>query len=168
MTTTLSTVSRAGLTAALLALAGILGWIGVTRSTGGGGGVALLLLLVAVLPLAAAGLLYVRRGVGSALAILAAVVGALVGVGLSFCLCAAPLKPESIALLIGSLAVLIFALADLQARGLGLLAIVIAAVIFVFTFSSNLPILAAGLVVAAAVAWVLLRRRRPAGGAPAA
>jgi len=62
------------LAVALLVLAGVFTWVAVTRANSGqpGAGASL---LSALLPLVAAGLLFIRRGVGATLAIFAALLG---------------------------------------------------------------------------------------------
>ncbi|OGN81045.1 MAG: hypothetical protein A2X23_10365 [Chloroflexi bacterium GWC2_73_18] len=165
--TTRSTITRAALALALLALAGILIWVGATRASNGQTTVAVLILLSALLPLAAAGLLFIRPGIGAALAIFAALLGAFWGLLLSFCLgCSpTPVSTESIALLVAAAAVFALALVELVTLGLAWVAIAIAVVVFALVFSSNLLILAAGLVVAAVVAWLMFRRRGSGSGA---
>jgi hypothetical protein len=162
--TTRGTVSRAALAAALLVLAGILIWIGVTRFTTGATGTEYLL-GSALLPLAAAGLLFRRRGMGAGLAVVAALLGALVGVGLSFCLCSAPLKTESIALLVASLAVFVLALVELLTLRLAWVAAAIVIGVFVLLFPGYWSIFAVGLVIVGLVVWLLIRRRGSGSGA---
>jgi hypothetical protein len=83
--TTRGTITRAALAVALLALAVILAWVRVTRPSSDALFVALIL-VSALLALAAAGLLFVRRPIGATLALVAALFGAFWGLVLSICL----------------------------------------------------------------------------------
>jgi len=165
--TTRSAITRAALAVALLVLAGVFGWVALTRASSGQPG-AVPSLLSALLPLVAAGLLFLRRGVGATLAIVAGLLGALFGFLLSFCpLCSPqpPLSAESIALYAG--AVVVLALAVVELKTLGLVWVAIAIGVAVLAFSGTLGILAAGLVVAAVIAWRIRRGRRSGSGASA-
>jgi len=157
------TITRAALAAALLALAGVLGWVGVTRQTTGQPG-ALPALLVALLPLAAAGLLFRRPVLGATLAVLAALLGAGVALALTFCLCPMPpLAAEFMALYAAALAVLGLALLELVRLGLAWFALVI--VVVVLTFAGSVGVVVAGLIVAGLIGrWMLQRRRLGAAG----
>ena len=158
------TIARVALAAALLALAGVLGWVAGTRQTTGQPG-ALPVLLVALLPLAAAGLVFRRPVVGAILAVLAALLGAGVALALTFCLCPMPpLALEFVALYTAALVVFGLALLELVALGLAWLAIVI--VVVVLAFAGTVGIVVAGLLVVALIArWKLQRRRLgPANG----
>lgn len=159
------TIIRVALAAALLVLAGVFIWVGVTRSAKGPGGE--VILAAALLPLAAAGLLSVRRDRGSALAalgttlaIVVAPIAALIGYGISFCMCQAPLSAESIALMAVAAAVFPLAVADIALVGLVWIAIVIA--VAVLASSGTVGLIAAGIIVAAAVAWLIVKARRSA------
>ena len=156
------TITRAALAAALLALAGVLGWVGVTRQTTGQPG-ALPALLVALLPLAAAGLLFRRPVLGATLAVLAALLGAGVALALTFCLCPMPpLAAEFMALYAAALAVLGLALLELVRLGLAWFALVI---VVVLTFAGSVGVVVAGLIVAGLIGrWMLQRRRLGAAG----
>jgi len=158
------TVSRSALAVALLALAGLLIWVGMTRFATGQAGTEYLL-GSALLPLAAAVLLFRRRGLGAGLAVAAALLGALLGVGLSFCLCSAPLKTESIALLVASLAVFVLSLVELLTLRLAWVALAIVIGAFVVLFPGYWSIVAAGLVIVGLVVWLLVRRRGSGSGA---
>lgn len=104
---TRKTVIRDALAVALLVLAGVLGWVGVTRA----GTAVPVLSVMAILPLAAAVLLYVRRGVGVTLAVLAALLAALLVYAMNFCflVCNQQFSADSAALLV--VAVVVLALA---------------------------------------------------------
>jgi hypothetical protein len=163
--TTRSTVTPAALAVALIALAGVLIWVGVTQATGGRSGTVPSLAL-AVLPLVAAWLLFKRPAVGATLAVVAALLGAGAGLVLNFCLCPMPpLGPEFVALFVA--AALAFALALLQLVTLGLGWFVLAILVALLAISGTVGIVAAAILVAAAVIWLLVRRRRSGGGASA-
>jgi len=110
-------IARAALAVALLALTGVSAWVGVSRATSGQGG-APALLIAGLLPLATAGLLFVRPRLGAGLAVVAALVGAVSGIPLSFCLCGAPLSDSSIALLVASGVVLAVGIVTLLVLGM--------------------------------------------------
>ena len=101
--TTRGTITRAALAVALLVLAGALAWVGVTRATNGQLFV-VLILVTALVALAAAGLLFVRRWIGATLGLVAALLGAFWGLVLSICLFCAPqpLSAEAIALFVAA------------------------------------------------------------------
>jgi len=154
-TSTLSTVLRAALVVALLGQAAALAWIALMPTFAGQPGV---LLAIALVPVVAAGLLFVRRGLGATLAVVASLLGGLIGYILSVCfMCGTPTPapPEALALDVASVAVFALALLELRALRLGWVIIPIA---IVFLVLANNPI-AAGLVVAAAVVLLLVRRR---------
>jgi hypothetical protein len=157
-------IARAALAVALLALTGVSAWVGVSRATSGQGG-APALLIAGLLPLATAGLLFVRPRLGAGLAVVAALVGAVSGIALSFCLCAAPLSDSSIALLVASGAVLAVGIVTLLMLGMTWVVIGIPLVPLVILFSGNPFVLLAGVVVVGAVTWLVLRRRRAAAEA---
>ena len=151
------TITRSLLAVALLVLAGLIIFVGLTRSTSQ----PTLVYVSALLPVAAAGLLYVRRSIGAAIAVLAALLGALYGFLLSVCiLCAPPpLSPEAIAIFVT--AAVIYALALLELRTLGLVWVGLAVPVTILALSGNQVFIIVGIVmVAALVAWVILRRRR--------
>ena len=152
---TTRSMTRVALAVGLCALAGVLIWVGMARASSGQTGT-VPLLLFALVPLAAAGLLFIRRGFGAALAVIAALLAAGVGIGLSMF---APLSTESIAILVAALGVFVLALVELLAVGLAWVGVAILVAVFVLLFSSNPPILVAGLVVIGVVAWLALRRR---------
>ncbi len=94
-------VTRLALAAALLVLAGIIGWAGLTRPNNNAPAV---WLGAALVPLAAAALLRIRPSAGAVLAVVAALVGAVLGLLLQFCLfcpTVPPLTAEAIALFAG-------------------------------------------------------------------
>jgi hypothetical protein len=160
------TITRTALAVALLVLAGLIGWVGVSR----GSNQPVIVLIAALLPVAAAGLLFVSRAIGSTLAILAALVGALVGFLLSVCiLCSEqpPLSPEAIAVYVTSLVIYVLALIEL--RTLGLVWVGLAVPVVILALSGNQIFIAVALLaVALVVVWLLIRRRRaPADGPPA-
>ena len=165
--TTRSTFTRAALAVALLVLAGILVWVGATRAENGTAG-GILSLVSALLALVAAAFLFIRRGIGATLAIVAGLLGALFALVLSVCfLCSPqpPLSAEAIALFVA--AVVILALAVVELKTLGLAWVAIAIGVAVLAFSGTLGMLVAGLVVAAVVARWVLRRRRSGSGVSA-
>jgi hypothetical protein len=137
--------------------------VGLTR----GSNQPVIIVVAALLPVAAAGLLFVSRAIGTTLAVLAALVGALVGFLLSVCiLCPQqpPLGLEAIALYVT--AVVIYVLALIELRTLGLVWIGLAVPVLIVALSGNQLFIAVGLIaVAAAIVWAFLRRRRPGGGA---
>jgi hypothetical protein len=157
--TTGSNVTRNALALALVVLAGLMAWVVTTRAATGQP----VVLLLAVLPVVATVLLFVRRGIGATLAVVAALAGALFGLLLSICiLCPAqpPLSPEAIALF--ATALVVFVLAVVELRTLSLAWVAVAIVVVVLAFSGTVGIIVAGLIVAAAVVWLLLSRRRSA------
>jgi hypothetical protein len=154
------TITRSLLAVALLVLAGLIILVGLTRSTSQ----PTLVYVSALLPVAAAGLLFVRRSIGATVAILAALLGALYGFLLSVCiLCPPPpLSPEAVAIFATS--AVIYALALLELRTLGLVWIGIAVPVAILALSGNVVFIVVGLVMAAVlVGWGILRRRRSAG-----
>lgn len=163
--TTRGTITRAALAVALVGLAGAFIWVGAMRATSGQpGGVPSLLL--ALVPLAAAGLLFVRLRVGATLAVLAALLGAGVAFALNFCLCPMPpLGPEFVALYVA--AAVVFGLALFQLVTLGLAWFALATLVALLAFSGTMGLVVAGLLVAAVVAWRIFRRRRSGSGASA-
>jgi hypothetical protein len=166
--TTRSTITRAALALALLTLAGILIWVRVTRMSSGQPS-DVPILLSALLALVAAGLLFVRRGIGAALAMVASLLGAFWGLLLSVCfLCPPePLSAEAIALFVAAGLVFALAVVELVTIGLAWVAIAIVVVVFVVGSSFNPLVLGIGLVVAALVAWRMLKRRGSGSGASA-
>jgi hypothetical protein len=157
------TITRTALAVALLVLAGLIGWVGLT----GGSNQPVIVVLLALVPVAAAGLLFVRRAIGSTLAIVAALVGALFGFLVSVCiLCPqqAPLSPEAIGLYVTSLAIYVLALIEL--RTLGLVWVGLAVPVLILALSGNQIFIAVALLAAAVVVVRLLIRRRRRGGAP--
>lgn len=157
------TITRTALAVALLVLAGLIVWVGLTRSTAQPA----VLFLSALLPAVAAALLFVRRGVGTALAVVAALLGALYGFLLSVCiLCPAPpLSAEAVAIYVT--AAVIYALALLELRTLGLVWIAILIPVAILALSGNQIFIAVAVVIAAVVVLrFLIRRRRPDSGAP--
>jgi hypothetical protein len=161
-TFTFSTVTRAALVVALLGQAAALAWIALMPTFAGQPGA---LLAIALVPVVAAGLLFVRRGLGAILAVVASLVGGLIGYFFSVCfMCGTqmPIPPEGLALDVAS--VLVFGLALVELRGLRL-GWVLIPIAVVFLVLANNPI-AVGLVVAAAVVLVLVRRRRQETGRP--
>lgn len=156
------TITRTALAVALLVLAGLIGWVGLTRGTNQ----PVVVLIAALLPVAAAGLLFVRRAIGSTLAVIAALLGAIVGLLLSVCfLCPQqpPLGPEAIALYVSALVIYVLALIEL--RTLGLVWVGLAIPVVILALSGNQLFIAVGLIaIAAAVIWLLVRRRRSGGG----
>jgi len=161
--TTRNAITRAALAVALLALAGILAWVGVTRASSGQLG-AEPILLSALLALVAAGLLFIRRGIGATLAMVAALLGAFWALLLSFCLGCPPqpLSAEAIALFVTAGLTFLLALVELVTLGLAWVAIAIVVAVLVL---GNSLILAAVVVVAAVVGWLWLRRRKSGSGA---
>jgi hypothetical protein len=157
------TITRTALAVALLVLAGLIGWVGLTR----GSNQPVILVVAALVPVAAAGLLFVRRAIGTTLAVFASLVGALFGFLLSVCiLCPAqpPLGPEAIALYVTSLAIYVLALIEL--RALGLVWVGLAVPVVILALSGNQIFIAVALIAAAAgVIWLLVRRRRSRNGA---
>lgn len=156
------TITRTALAVALLVLAGLIAWVGLTRASSQ----PVIVLIAALLPVVAAGMLFVRRAIGSTLAVIAALLGAIVGLLLSVCfLCPQqpPLSPEAIALYVTAL--VIYALALIELRTLGLVWVGLAIPIVILALSGNQLFIAVGLIaVAAAVIWLLVRRRRSGGG----
>jgi hypothetical protein len=158
-----STITRGALAAALLVLAGLIVWLSLLPPFTGQPGVQHLFALV---PVAAAGLLFVRRGLGATLSVISAVLGALFGLILSVCfMCGTqpPLRAEVIAVYVTALVILALALIELRTLRLGWVIIPIAIVFLVL--ANNL--IAAGVVVVVAVVWLLVRRRRSSSSAPA-
>ncbi|MDQ2966527.1 MAG: hypothetical protein M3R57_11845 [Chloroflexota bacterium] len=157
------TIMRSALAVALFGLAGLIGWVGLTR----GSNQPVIVLIAALLPVAAAGLLFVRRALGSTLAVIAALVGALVGFLLSVCiLCPAqpPLSAEAVALYVTALVIYVLALIEL--RTLGLVWVGLAVPVVILALSGNQIFIAVALlVIAVAVVWLWLRRRRSGRGA---
>ncbi len=98
--------------------AGVLGWVAWSRASSGNAG-AELTLVVALLPLAATGLLFLRATgmmveLGAALAVVAAVLGALVGLGISICSCSPQtFDADAIALFVLAVVILPLAVAGL-------------------------------------------------------
>jgi hypothetical protein len=166
MITTRRKIMRAALIVALLVLTAVLAWVAWTKLSTGQGG-AQLVLPVALLSLAAAGLLFLRRNRGGVLAILAgtlaifaALFGALVGLALSYCVLCSPQPPlsaESVALWVVAVVVLALVLADLAS--LGLLWVVIAIAVPILVLAGGVGIVAAAVLVAAVVLWLILKRR---------
>ncbi len=160
------TITRAALAVALVALAGAFIWVGATRATNAQPGAAIPSLLLALVPLVAAGLLFARPGVGTTLAIVAALLGAGEAFALNFCLCPMPaLSPEFVALYVAAAVVLALALVQLVTLGLAWFAMTI--VVAFLALLGPVGILAAGLLIAAVVAWRMFRRRRSKSGASA-
>jgi hypothetical protein len=157
------TITRTALAVALLVLAGLIVWVGLTRAHSDQLGVVVATVL---LPLVAAGMLLVRRGVGATLAVFAALLGAFYGFILSICiLCPPPpLSAEAIALWVTALAIYLLALLEL--RTLGLLWVALVIPVAIVALSGNVVFIAVGLVVAVIVVWLLVKRRSSAN-APA-
>lgn len=164
-------IIRTVLVVALVAQASALGWVAWTKASTGQGG-ALLVAFAALLPLLAAGLLALRRdgggplsALGGTLAIIAALLGTLVGFVVSSCFyfyCGGqpPLSAEAIALLVLSIVVFALTVADLAA--VGLVWVTVGIVVFVLAISGTVGLIAASLIVAGVVAWFIVRpRRRP-------
>jgi hypothetical protein len=164
--TTRGTITRAALAVALLAMAVILAWVGMTRK--GSDQLFVVLILVTVLvALAAAGLLFVRRWIGATLGLVAGLLGAFWGLVLSVCLFCAPqpLSAEAIALFVAAGLTFIVALTELVTLGLAPVAIAIIVVVLALGSSGN-PLLLGILLVAAAVGiWLWFRRRGSGSGA---
>jgi LPXTG-motif cell wall-anchored protein len=158
------TITRTALAAALLVLAGLIVWVGLTRTSSDRLGIVLATVL---LPLLAAALLLIRRDIGATLAIFAALLGAFYGLVLSICiLCPPPpLSAEAIALWVTALAIYLLALLEL--RTLGLLWVALVIPVAIIALSGNVIFIAVGLVVAAIVVWLLVKRRRSRSGASA-
>jgi hypothetical protein len=157
---TRSTITRGALTAALLVLAGLIVWVVLTRSVGDQ---RVILLLSALLPVVAAGLLFVRRAIGATLAVIAALLAALFGFLLSFCfLCPAqpPLSAEAIALFVTALVILALAVVELRTLRVGW--VIVPIVIVVLVLANNL--IGVAVVVAAVIVWLLVRRLRSGRG----
>jgi len=158
------TITRTALAVALLLLAGLIGWVGLTR----GSNQPAILLIAVLLPVAAAGLLFVHRAIGSALAVIAALVGALFAFLLSVCiLCPEqpPLSPEAIALYL--IALVIYVLALIELRTLGLVWVGLAVPVAILALSGNQIFIALGLLALVVLVVLLItRRRRSGGGAP--
>jgi hypothetical protein len=156
------TIVRNALAVALLALAGLIIWVGLTRAGRDQLGVVLLSVL---LPVAATALLFVRRQIGATLAVFAALLAVVYGFLLSVCLFCPPppLSPEAVGLFVG--AVVIYALALLELRTLGLIWVGIAIPVAILALSGNQLFIAIAVVVGVLVvgSW-LLRRRRDSGG----
>lgn len=153
------TITRSLLAVALLVLAGLIIWVGLTRSTSQPA----IVFLSALLPVVAAGLLFVRRSLGATVAVFAALLGALYGFLLSVCiLCPPPpLSVEAVAIFVAS--AVIYALALLELRTLGLVWVAIAVPVAILALSGNQIFIVVGLVmVLALVGWRILRRRRSA------
>jgi hypothetical protein len=160
---TRGTVTRGALTVALLVLAGLIVWVVLTRAVTDQRGI---LLLAALLPIVAAGLLFVRRAIGATLAVIAAFIGALFGFLLSICvLCPVqpPLSAEAIALFVTALVILALAVVELRTLRVGW--VIVPIVIVVLALANNF--IGVGVVVAAVIVWLLVRRLRPGrGGTP--
>jgi len=158
-------ITRAALAVALVALAGILAWVGVTRPGSDQLFVALIL-GSALVALAAAGLLFVRRSIGATLAMIAAVLGAFWGLVLSICLFCGPqpLSAEAIALFVAAGLTFVLALVELVTLGLAWVAIAIIIAVLALGSSGNPLLLGILLVVAAVVAWLWFRQRRSQSG----
>jgi len=153
-------ITRTALAVALIVLAGLIGWVGLTRASNQ----PVIVLSAALFPVAAAGLLFVRRAVGSALAVIAAILGALVGLLLSVCfLCPQqpPLSPEAIALYVTALVIYLLALIEL--RTLGLVWVGLAIPVGILALSGNQLFIAVALIAAAAVVVGLILKRRRQG-----
>jgi hypothetical protein len=162
-TSTLSTVLRAALVVALLGQAAALAWIALMPTFAGQPAT---LLAIASLPVVAAGLLIVRRGLGAALAVVASLIGGLIGYFFSVCfMCGSPqpIPPVAIAIDVASVLVLVLALLELRALRLGWVIIPIA---IVFLILANNPI-AAALVVVVAIVLLVTRRRAQQKEGPA-
>jgi hypothetical protein len=163
LTSTRGTVTRAALAAALLVLAGLIAWVGATRAASGQN---LVVFGAALLPVVAAALLAVRPAIGATLAVFAALLGALFAFLLSICiLCPQqpPLSVEAIAFLVAALVILALAVVELRSLRLGWVLVPIAVVFFVV--ANNY--IAVGIVLAAVVVWLLVRRLRSRSGAAA-
>jgi hypothetical protein len=157
---TLDIVTRSALVAALLGQGGVLIWIAVQPTFAGQPA---LLIAIGLAPLLAAGLLFVRRGIGAALALVASLIGGLIGLFLSACfLCGSqvPAPPEAIALVVASMVGLGLALLEITRHGPRWVIVPIAVVLVVL--ANNL--IGAGLVVAAAILWLLVKRRSERAG----
>ena len=160
------TITRSLLAVALLVLAGLIIWVGLTRADSSQLGVVLLSVL---LPVVAAGLLFVRRSIGATVAVLAALLGAVYGFLLSVCLFCPPppLSPEAVAIFATS--AVIYALALLELRTLGLVWIGIAIPVAILALSGNQIFIAGALLaVAVVVIWLLIRGRRRGNAPPEA
>jgi len=160
---TRSTITRGALTAALLVLAALIVWVVATRAVGDQ---RVILLLSALLPVVAAGLLFVRRAIGATLAVIAALLGAVFGFLLSICvLCPTqpPLSAEAIALFVTALVILALAVIELRTLRVGW--VIIPIVVVILVLANNY--IGVGVVVAAVVVWLLVRRLRSGrGGTP--
>ena len=97
----IASVVRAVLLLALVALTIVLAWIGAVGVMNGAPGRGIVLGL-ALAPALALIVRLAKGRLGSVLAVLVAIVSALVGVALSFCLCPAPLSAESVAILVAA------------------------------------------------------------------
>jgi hypothetical protein len=160
---TRGTITRGALTVALLVLAGLIVWVVLTRAVTDQRGI---LLLAALLPIVAAGFLFVRRAIGATLAVIAALIGALFGFLLSICvLCPVqqPLSAEAIALFVTALVILALAVVELRTLRVGW--VIVPIVIGVLALANNF--IGVGVVVAAVIVWLLVRRLRSGrGGTP--
>lgn len=157
---TRGTITRGALTAALLVLAGLMVWVVLTRAAADQRGIPL---LAALLPIAAAGLLFVRRAIGATVAVLAALLGALFGFLVSICvLCPAqaPLSAEAIALFVTALVILVLAVVELRTLRVGW--VIVPIVIGVLALANNF--IGVAVVVAAVIVWLLVRRLRSGNG----
>ena len=159
------TIARAALAAALLALAVILAWVGMTRAGSDELFVALIL-VSALLALAAAALLFVRRSIGATLAMIAALLGAFWGLVPSICLFCGPQPLSGSAIVLFVAAGLTFMLALLELAALGLARVAIAIIVAVLALGSwgNPLFLGILLAIAAVVAWLWFRQRGSPSG----
>jgi len=159
------TITRAALALALLGLAAILAWVGLTRA----GSDQLFIVLIlgsALVSLTAAGLLFVRRSIGAILAMIAALLGAFWGLVLSICLFCGPqpLSSEAIVVFVAAGLTFILAVVELTALGLARVAILIVVAVLALGSSGNPLLLGILLVVAAVVAWLWFRQRGARSG----
>ncbi|OGO56220.1 MAG: hypothetical protein A2V84_05520 [Chloroflexi bacterium RBG_16_70_13] len=159
------TVARAALAVALLALAATLAWVGMTRAGSDELFVALIL-VSALVALAAAALLFVRRSIGATLAMIAALLGAFWGLVLSICLFCGPQPLSGEAIVIFVAAGLTFMLALVELATLGLARVAIAIIVAVLALGSlgNPLFLGVLLAIAAVVAWLWYRQRDSPSG----
>ena len=159
------TVARAALAVALLALAATLAWVGMTRAGSDELFVALIL-VSALVALAAAALLFVRRSIGATLAMIAALLGAFWGLVLSICLFCGPQPLSGEAIVIFVAAGLTFMLALVELATLGLARVAIAIIVSVLALGSlgNPLFLGVLLAIAAVVAWLWYRQRDSPSG----
>jgi hypothetical protein len=149
-------VTRFALAAALVGLAATIGWVGLTRPDNNAPAV---WFGAALVPLATAGLLFIRPAAGAALAVVAALLGAFMGLVLQFCLfcpTVPTLTAGGIALYAVSAVVLALSVIELRSRGLAWVAVVI--LVAAMLLANNF--LAAGLIVTLAIAWFVVQRRR--------